>query len=77
MILSPEFDISVPQTTDPATLEAYPARYLAAWSQRDIDTALDVVATELHWVDPSLPAPMTTRDEARAFFVALGKAFPT
>jgi steroid delta-isomerase-like uncharacterized protein len=68
--------MSVHQTTDPAILEAYPARYLAAWSQRDIDTALDVIAPELHWVDPSLPAPMTTRDEARSFFVASWQGFP-
>src|ERR1700747_1290655 len=76
MILSPEFDMSVPQTPAPATLEASPAHCLAAWSQRDIDTALDVVATELHWVDPSLPAPMTTRDEARYFFTATWQGFP-
>jgi steroid delta-isomerase-like uncharacterized protein len=76
LISSPEFEMSVQQTTDPAILEAYPARYLAAWSQRDIDTALDVVATELHWVDPSLPAPMTTRDEARDFFTATWQGFP-
>ena len=66
----------VQQTTDPVTLQAYPARYLAAWSQRDIDTALDVVATELHWADPSLPAPMTTRAEARGFFTATWQGFP-
>ena len=68
--------MSLPQATDPATLAAYPARYLAAWSQRDIDTALDVVATELHWVDPSLPAPMTTREQARGFFTATWHGFP-
>jgi len=66
----------VHQTADPVTLQAYPARYFAAWSQRDIDTALDVVATELHWADPSLPAPMTTRAEARGFFTATWQGFP-
>src|SRR4030088_2545185 len=69
-------EMSVHDTTDPATLEAYPARYLAAWTQRDIDTALDVLATELHWVDPSLPAPLTTRDHARGFFVSAWQGFP-
>jgi steroid delta-isomerase-like uncharacterized protein len=69
-------EMSVHQTTDRATLEAYPARYLAAWSQRDIDTALDVLAPELHWVDPSLPAPFATRDEARGFFVSAWQGFP-
>ena len=68
--------MSVHQIADPATLEAYPARYLAAWTQRDIDAALDVVATELHWVDPSLPGPLTTREEARGFFVASWQGFP-
>ena len=68
--------MSVHQIADPATLEAYPARYLAAWTQRDIDAALDVVATELHWIDPSLPGPLTTREEARRFFVASGQGFP-
>jgi steroid delta-isomerase-like uncharacterized protein len=71
-----EFEMPVHQTTDPVTLQAYPGRYLAAWSQRDIATALDVVATELHWADPSLPAPMTTRDEARGFFIATWQGFP-
>jgi steroid delta-isomerase-like uncharacterized protein len=69
-------EMSVHQATDPATLEAYPARYLTAWSQRDIDAALDVLAAELDWVDPSLPAPMTTRDEARGFFTATWQGFP-
>ena len=33
MIPSPELEMSVRQTTDHATLETYPARYLAARSQ--------------------------------------------
>lgn len=68
--------MSARQTTDLATLEAYPARYLAAWSQRDIDAALDVVATKLDWIEPSLPAPLTTRDEARGFFISAWQGFP-
>jgi steroid delta-isomerase-like uncharacterized protein len=68
--------MSVHQTADLSTLEAYPARYLAAWSQRDIDVALDVVAPEVDWVDPSLPAPLTSREEARGFFVASWQGFP-
>lgn len=63
-------------TSDVAVLAAYPERYLAAWTQRDIDVALDVIATEVDWRDPSLPAPLTSREESRGFFVSAWQGFP-
>jgi SnoaL-like domain len=58
------------------TLSAYPARYFAAWSQRDLATALDVIAEVVDWQDPSLPAPITDHDGAAGFFTAAWAGFP-
>lgn len=57
-------------------LAGYPARYFAAWSQRDLDAALDVVAENVHWQDPSLPEAITGRDGAAAFFTSAWSGFP-
>jgi steroid delta-isomerase-like uncharacterized protein len=60
-------------TTD---LAAYPGRYFAAWNQRDLTTALAVVAEAVHWEDPSLPAPVTDHASAGEFFTAGWTGFP-
>jgi steroid delta-isomerase-like uncharacterized protein len=60
-------------TTD---LAAYPARYFAAWGQRDLATALDVLATTVDWQDPSLPEPITDHGGAGEFFTAAWAGFP-
>jgi steroid delta-isomerase-like uncharacterized protein len=57
-------------------LTAFPARYFAAWSQRDVEVALDLFTPELSWIDPALPAEMTSRTEARGFFEAAWQGFP-
>jgi len=57
-------------------LAAYPARYFAAWSQRDLATALDVIAENVEWHDPSLPAPITDQEGAAGFFTAAWSGFP-
>lgn len=57
-------------------LAGYPARYFAAWTQRDLDTALDVVADDIEWHDPSLPEPITSREGAAGFFTAAWSGFP-
>ncbi|MCX2932343.1 ester cyclase [Mycobacterium sp. CVI_P3] len=63
--------------TAPSTdLAAYPARYFAAWSQRDLSTALAVIAERVDWRDPSLPAPLTDRDGAADFFTSAWSGFP-
>lgn len=49
-------------------LATYPARYFDAWNDQDIEKALDVIADEIEWTDPLLPAPLTTKDGARGFF---------
>jgi steroid delta-isomerase-like uncharacterized protein len=60
-------------TTDLCT---YPARYFAAWNQRDLATALDAIAETVDWQDPSLPAPITDHDGASGFFTAAWSGFP-
>ncbi|QZT60792.1 ester cyclase [Mycolicibacterium austroafricanum] len=57
-------------------LAGYPARYFAAWTQRDLAIALDVVAEAVDWQDPSLPAPITDHEGATDFFRAAWKGFP-
>lgn len=57
-------------------LAGYPARYFAAWSQRDLAAALDVVAENVHWHDPSLPEAISNREGAAAFFTAAWSGFP-
>src|ERR1700761_3476650 len=59
-----------------ADLAAYPARYFAAWNQRDQTTALTVIAEAVHWQDPSLPTPITDHQQAGAFFAAAWSGFP-
>ncbi|MCW2515820.1 MAG: hypothetical protein JWR11_4862 [Mycobacterium sp.] len=54
----------------------YPARYFGAWSQRDLDVALDVIAESVDWQDPSLRAPITNHAEAAAFFESAWAGFP-
>jgi steroid delta-isomerase-like uncharacterized protein len=63
-------------TISTSTLQDYPARYLAAWNQRDLATALAVVHPEVHWVDPLLPEPLTSREGAAAFFAGAWQGFP-
>jgi steroid delta-isomerase-like uncharacterized protein len=60
-------------TTD---LAGYPARYFAAWSQRDLAVALNVIAETVDWQDPSLPTPITDREGAAGFFTAAWSGFP-
>lgn len=60
-------------TTD---LAAYPARYFAAWSQRDLATALEVIAATVDWQDPSLPEPITDHEGAGGFFTSAWAGFP-
>ena len=68
--------MSTPLATDVSVLEAYPARYIAAWTQRDIGVALDVIAPAVDWRDPSLPVPLTDHEGARGFFEAAWAGFP-
>lgn len=63
-------------TSSSIDLAGYPARYFAAWTQRDLDTALDVIADKVDWQDPSLPEPLTDRDGAAGFFTAAWSGFP-
>jgi steroid delta-isomerase-like uncharacterized protein len=57
-------------------LTAYPARYFAAWNQRDTGVALALFTPQLSWIDPALPAEMTSQAEAQGFFEAAWQGFP-
>jgi steroid delta-isomerase-like uncharacterized protein len=57
-------------------LATYPARYFAAWNQRDLATALAAIAPTVDWQDPSLPEPITGHEGAGAFFTAAWSGFP-
>lgn len=57
-------------------LTEYPARYCAAWSQRDVAVALQVIHPEVHWVDPLLPEPLTDHEGAAGFFQGAWQGFP-
>lgn len=63
-------------TTATTDLAGYPARYFAAWNQRDLAVALNVVAETVDWHDPSLPSPITDREGAAGFFTAAWSGFP-
>jgi steroid delta-isomerase-like uncharacterized protein len=57
-------------------LVVYPSRYFAAWNQRDLNSALRVIAESVDWQDPSLPTPITDHDGASGFFTAAWSGFP-
>ncbi|MEV4420334.1 nuclear transport factor 2 family protein [Patulibacter sp. NPDC049589] len=57
-------------------LAAYPARYLAAWNQRDLAVALEVIHPDVHWTDPLLPGPITDHEGAGGFFQGAWTGFP-
>lgn len=63
-------------TTATTDLAGYPARYFAAWGQRDVAAALCVIADNVDWQDPSLPEPITGHEAAAAFFTAAWSGFP-
>jgi len=63
-------------TATTTELAAYPARYFAAWNQRDVTTALTVIAGIVDWQDPSLPGPVTDHEQAGGFFTAAWSGFP-
>jgi steroid delta-isomerase-like uncharacterized protein len=61
---------------EPTALADYPRRYFAAWNQRDLATALDVISETVEWQDPSLPVPITDHHSAADFFTAAWTGFP-
>jgi steroid delta-isomerase-like uncharacterized protein len=67
---------SLTMTLTAADLAAYPARYFAAWGQRDVATAVSVIADGVDWQDPGLPQPITNRDDVAGFFTAAWSGFP-
>jgi steroid delta-isomerase-like uncharacterized protein len=57
-------------------LESFPERYIAAWNQRDVETALQVLAPQFTWTDPLFPPDMPPLDAASAFFAGVWQGFP-
>ncbi|HWF50797.1 MAG TPA: nuclear transport factor 2 family protein [Solirubrobacteraceae bacterium] len=62
--------------TSVSKLESFPDRYIAAWNQRDVSTALEVLAPEFTWIDPLFPSDMPPREAASAFFAGVWQGFP-
>ena len=51
-------------------------RYVAAWNGRDA-SAIDALLTDdIHWVDPALPGPLTSKAEVHRFMEDSWRAFP-
>jgi len=65
-----------PMTLATTNLVAYPARYFAAWNQRDLAIALEVIAESVDWQDPSLPTANADHVGAGAFFTSAWAGFP-
>jgi steroid delta-isomerase-like uncharacterized protein len=62
-----------PSTTD---LDAFCARYLAAWNDRDADAMADLLTDDVVWEDPALPAPAHGVAAVQAFMREAWVAFP-
>jgi steroid delta-isomerase-like uncharacterized protein len=64
---------------EPTTLEKIadlPARYFAAWNSRDAGAATALLADDFVWEAPSVPAPMSTLEDAIRFFERSWVSFP-
>jgi steroid delta-isomerase-like uncharacterized protein len=65
-------------TTAPALpdLDAFCARYLAAWNDHDAAAMADLVTDDVVWEDPSLPGPVTGPAAVQQFMRDAWVAFP-
>lgn len=63
-------------TTASTDLASYPGRYFAVWNGRDADAAESIVTESLEWIDPLLPAPLSSLAEAKGFFQGAWAGFP-
>ena len=65
-------------TTAPTAfdLDAFCARYLAAWNDRDAEAMADLVTEDVVWEDPALPAPARGPAAVQDFMREAWVAFP-
>ena len=61
---------------DPAFLEDWEARYLAAWNTHDVEGILAMLTEDVVWDDPALPKTFVGREGVRHFVEATFKSFP-
>jgi steroid delta-isomerase-like uncharacterized protein len=61
---------------EPAFLEDWAARYVAAWNGHDVEAIVAMVTDDVVWDDPALPKTFHGRPAVRHFVEATFKAFP-
>jgi steroid delta-isomerase-like uncharacterized protein len=61
---------------DPAFLEDWNARMLAAWNGHDVDTIVAMLSEDIAWDDPSEPETLQGREAVRRFITETFRAFP-
>jgi len=61
---------------DPAFLQEWADRNLAAWDALDAEGVADTCTDDVVWLDPSMPAPVRGRKELVKFINALATSYP-
>lgn len=61
---------------DPAFLQEWADRNLAAWDALDAEAVADTCTDDVVWIDPSLPGPVRGRKELVKFVNALATSYP-
>lgn len=61
---------------DPAFLQDWADRNLAAWDALDAEAVADTCTDDVLWLDPSVPGPIRGRKELIKFINALATSYP-
>jgi steroid delta-isomerase-like uncharacterized protein len=61
---------------DPAFLQDWADRNLAAWDALDAEAVADTCTDDVVWIDPSLPMPVRGRKDLIKFVNALATSYP-
>ena len=60
----------------PDEIAALDERGMSAWDSHDIDTFVDLFADDFSYTDDTVPAPMRSKDEIKAYMQGWYTAFP-